>query len=204
MRAQLNGHGRNGHVKPAGANGAGRQGGDGALTGPPLGPSPTAAAEAQPKPEGRDAPSGRFTEGNRFGKGNPHARKMAALRQAFLSGATEERMRELGEKLLAAALAGDWQAAKLLLPFVIGRAADAVSPDTLDRDEWTLRQECPKFGDVIEAASKILVERAFDMLRELEPGVSHTAGATIVPLANLLSGAAQPDAGPAAGPPPAP
>ena len=112
MRAQVNGHGLNGHVQPAGANGEDRTGGDGAITGPPLEPSATAAAEAPPSPEGRDAPSGRFTAGNRFGKGNPHARRMAALRQAFLSAATEERMRELGEKLFAAALAGDWQAAR--------------------------------------------------------------------------------------------
>jgi hypothetical protein len=73
MRAQLNGHGRNGHVEPAGASGEGCPVAAGALPGPPLGPSAT-AAEAQPSPEGRDAPSGRFTEGNRFGKGNPHAR----------------------------------------------------------------------------------------------------------------------------------
>jgi hypothetical protein len=126
---------------------------------------------------------------------------MAALRQAFLSGATEERMRELGEKLLAAALAGDWQAAKLLLPFVIGRAADAVNPDTLDRDEWTLRQECPKLGDVIEAAGKLAIESAFSMLWKLEPGVSHTAGATITPLASLF---AEPGADPPTGPTPAP
>jgi hypothetical protein len=107
----------------------------------PLEPSATAAGEA-PKPatEGRDA-GGKFAIGNRFGKGNPHARRMADLRQAFLSAATEERMRELGEKLFTAALAGDWQAAKLLLPFVIGRPTDAVNPDALDIDEWKGCQE---------------------------------------------------------------
>ena len=191
MRARLNGNGRNGHAEPAGANGANRQGGDGALTGPPFGPSATAAAEVPPKPEGRDAPSGRFTEGNRFGKGNPHARKMAALRQAFLSAATEERMRELGEKLFAAALAGDWQAAKLVLLYAVGRHADAVNPDTLDRDEWRLRQDCPNLGDVIEAAGRIVVEKAFDMLRQAAPGVGHHLGSTIVPFGALLSEAAE-------------
>jgi hypothetical protein len=204
MRAQLNGQGRNGHVKPARANAEDRPSGDGAVTGPPLEPSATAAAEAPPEAEGRDASSGRFTVGNRFGKGNPHARRMAALRQAFLSAATEERMRELGEKLFAAAIQGDWQEARLFLLFVVGRPAVAVDPDRLDLDEWGLRQNCPQYGDVIQAAGKLLFERAFVMLRELEPGVAHTAGATLVPLGNLLSEAVQPGAGPATGPPPVP
>jgi hypothetical protein len=132
------------------SDGANRLAGDEAA---PLEPSATAAtpsapplasAPDQPKAEGRDSSSGRFTAGNRYGKGNPHARRMAALRQAFLSAATEERMRELGEKLFAAALAGDWQAAKLFLLFVIGRPSDAVNPDTLDRDEWLQCQQWPE------------------------------------------------------------
>jgi len=206
---KTNGQGQNGHTKAARANGVNRLTGDGATpsepsataatpTAPPLAPAPD-----QPKAEGRDSSSGRFTAGNRYGKGNPHARRMAALRQAFLSATTEERMRELGEKLFAAALAGDWQAAKLLLSFVIGRPADAVNPDALDRDEWKLRQDCPRLGDVIEAAGKLVIEKAFIMLQKLEPGVSHTAGATIVPLSDLLSEAAQQGADPATGPPPA-
>jgi hypothetical protein len=145
-----NGHGRNGHDKAASANGVNRLTGDGAA---PLEPSATAAtpsapplasAPDQPKGEGRDSSSGRFTTGNRYGKGNPHARRMAALREAFLSAATEERMRELGEKLFAAAMAGDWQAAKLFLLFVIGRPSDAVNPDTLDREEWLQCQQWPE------------------------------------------------------------
>jgi hypothetical protein len=119
-----------GQAAPAETNGAA-----------PLEPSATVVVGAvKPAAEGRGS-GGRFTGGNRFGKGNPHARRMAALRQAFLSAATEERMRELGEKLFAAALAGDWQAAKLLLPFVIGRPADAVNPDALDMEEWKGCQE---------------------------------------------------------------
>src|SRR5262249_20979714 len=80
---------------------------------------------------------------NRLGKGNPHARRMAALRQAFLSAATEERMKEMGEKLLAAALAGDWQAAKLVLLYALGRPVDVVDPDRLDLEEWRQCQEWP-------------------------------------------------------------
>src|SRR5215813_4620983 len=154
---KTNGHGRNGHTKAARANGVPHR-----LTGDraaPLEPSATAATPTapplapvpdQPRDEGHDSSSGRFTARNRYGKGNPHARRMAALRQAFLSAATEERMQELGGKLFAAALAGDWQAAKLLLLFVIGRPAEAVDPDRLDLAEWRLRQDCPQLGDVLE------------------------------------------------------
>ena len=148
MKAKLNGDSQNGHARPAGANGVNRLAGDGILGEAPLEPSATAAVEA-PKPaaEGRDA-GGRFAVGNRLGKGNPHARRMAALRQAFLSVATEERMKALGEKLYAAAVSGDWQAAKLFLLFVVGRPADAVDPDALDRDEWKQSQEWPHPADV--------------------------------------------------------
>jgi hypothetical protein len=138
-RYEDDGHGQNGQNGEGGANGVNRLAET--FAGQPLDPSATAAPES-PKPgtEGRGA-GGRFAAGNRFGQGNPHARRMAALRQAFLSTATEERMRDLGEKLYAAAVGGDWQAAKLFLLFVIGRPADAVNPDTLDRDEWQAREE---------------------------------------------------------------
>jgi hypothetical protein len=74
---------------------------------------------------------------------------MAALRQAFLSVATEERMRELGEKVYAAAVAGDWQAAKLFLLFVVGRPGDAVNPDTLDLAEFQLLASAPSKGRML-------------------------------------------------------
>jgi hypothetical protein len=143
MKVQ-NGQTRDTHAKRSGANGVNRLAET--FTAPPLEPSATAAAGAPPGPkaEGRDTSSGRFTAGNRFGKGNPHARRMAALREAFLSAATEERMRELGETLYAAAVGGDWQAAKLFLLFVVGRPADAVDPDALDREEWKHCQEWPE------------------------------------------------------------
>jgi hypothetical protein len=120
--------------------------------------------------EGRGA-GGKFAIGNRFGKGNPHARRMAALRQAFLSVATEERMKELGEKLYAAAVGGDWQAAKLFLLFVVGRPADAVDPDTLDRDEWKQSQEWPHPADVFAAFGKVVFGDALRTLQNLEPRI---------------------------------
>jgi len=92
---------------------------------------------------------------------------MAALRQAFLSVATEERMKALGEKLYAEAVGGDWQAAKLFLLFVIGRPAVAVDPDTLDRDEWLQCQEWPEKPVDFAWLRKINFAQAVDMLRRM-------------------------------------
>jgi len=74
---------------------------------------------------------------------------MAALRTAFLSAATEERLKELGEKLYAAAAGGDWQAAKLFLLFVVGKPAEAVNADTLDLEEFKLLEQSPSFARVM-------------------------------------------------------
>src|SRR5262245_55795769 len=165
--------------------------------------APAAALPAPAAAEGRDA-GGRFARGNRGGPGHPHARRVAALRSALLEALTPERLRALAERLYDRALGGDTAAAKLLLAYALGRPAPPVDPDRLDLDEWRLRQDCPKFGDVIEAAGRIVLERAFIRLQELEPGVSQTVGATIVPLRNLLSEVAQLGAEPATGQPPAP
>jgi hypothetical protein len=130
----------------------------------PLEPSPTVTAKLTDG--GRDA-AGRFTAGNRYGRGNPFARKMAALREALLDAATEERLRMLGEKLYAAAIAGDWQAAGLFLRYVIGRPADAVDPDRVDLEEWQLRCDGPDFADVMAAVRKMLAKDALDKLQTM-------------------------------------
>jgi hypothetical protein len=171
MKAHLKGDGQNGHAEAASANGVNRQAGGGVLTPEPLEPSATAPGEA-PKPatEGRDA-GGKFAVGNRLGKGNPHARRMAALRQAFLSVATEERLKELGEQLYAAAVRDDWQAAKLFLLFVVGRPAGAVDPDALDRDEWQQSQEWPHQADVFAALGKVVFGDALRMMQNLAPSI---------------------------------
>jgi hypothetical protein len=97
--------------------------------------------------EGRTA-AGRFASGNRFAKGNPNARRMAALRSALLECATPERMQALGDKLYAAALGGDWTAAKLLLAYAIGKPPRGVDADRLDLDEWRLLDAAPTLAQV--------------------------------------------------------
>jgi hypothetical protein len=110
---------------------------------------------------------GRFSAGNHAGRGNPHARRMAALRQALLSAATEERMRELGERLYAAALAGDWQAAGLSLRYVVGRPGEVVDPDHVDLDEWQMHRDGPDFSEVLAGVRKILAKDALGILQTL-------------------------------------
>jgi hypothetical protein len=162
MKAQMNGH-----ANPHGTNGStNRLAESGAFGLGPLEPSPTATESTRPAAADRDG-RGRFTAGNRAGRGNPHARRMAALRQAFLSVATEDRMRELGEAMYAAAVAGDWHAAGLFLRFVIGRPSDAVDPDRVDLDEWQLRRDGPNFSDVLAAVGKIVAKDALGILQTM-------------------------------------
>jgi len=104
-------------------------------------------SNGQPATEGRGA-GGRFAPGNKHGRGNPHARRMAELRAAFLSVATPEGLRQLGETMLKAALGGDWVAAKLLLSYVIGKPEAGISPDRLDLDEWHLLNASPTRAEV--------------------------------------------------------
>jgi hypothetical protein len=163
MNAERNGHLRNGHahvnrIKPHAR----------ATSNRPSEPSATASSETpSPPAEGRDA-GGKFTAGNRFGKGNPHARRMAALRQAFLSVATEARMKQLAEKLYAAAVNGDWQAARLFMLFVLGRPAEAVNPDTLDREEWNQCQEWPQQSSMFGFFDKLDFGDALRALQAME------------------------------------
>jgi hypothetical protein len=103
---------------------------------------------------------------------------MAALRQAFLSVVTEQSMKELGQKLLAAALAGDWQAAKLFLPFVIGRPAAAVNPDRLDQEEWVQCLEWPELPDGFAWLRKIPFTEGVRLLQRM----SEMGQGSIVPL----------------------
>jgi hypothetical protein len=68
---------------------------------------------------------------------------VAELRKAFLSAASPEKMKELAEKLLAQALAGDVAAATLFLNRVLGKPAAAPDPDRVDLEEWALLDASP-------------------------------------------------------------
>ena len=143
MHERSNGqaHARNGHAGPSGTRSDG--------------------ADA-----GRDPANGRFVKGNKASFGNPFARRAAALRQAFQDAVTPADMLALGRRLFAAALRGDWQAAKLVLLFVLGRPPAAVNPDDVDRDEWLRCQDWPQ-GPALTWLGKIPFAEAVAALQAL-------------------------------------
>jgi hypothetical protein len=81
-------------------------------------------------PTGRDA-RGRFAPGNKVARGNPFARRMARLRARALAAVSGPDLEAIVRQLVAAAQAGDVAAAKVLLPYLLGRPPEAVDPDRL-------------------------------------------------------------------------
>jgi hypothetical protein len=79
---------------------------------------------------GRDA-KGRFAPGNTVARGNPFARRMARLRARALAAVSGPDLEAIVRQLVAAAQAGDVAAAKVLLPYLLGRPPEAVDPDRL-------------------------------------------------------------------------
>jgi hypothetical protein len=114
----------------------------------------TTAAEPTSDPSangqnGHDA-RGRFTKGNPGGRGNPFARKVAALRAAFLKDLTRDDIKEIAATLKAQAKKGDVAAARLLLAYSLGKPDKAVDVDRLDADEWQVIR-----GNTATAAHKV-------------------------------------------------
>ena len=79
---------------------------------------------------GRDA-RGRFAPGNKVARGNPFARHMARLRSVALAAVSAQDLEAIVRQLVTAAKAGDVAAAKVLLPYLLGRPPEAVDPDRL-------------------------------------------------------------------------
>ncbi|HJT76751.1 MAG TPA: hypothetical protein VJ739_06075, partial [Gemmataceae bacterium] len=99
------------------------------------------------------------------GRGNPHYRKLAANRTAFLEAVGPEQVRALAAQLLARALAGDVDAARLVLAYVVGRPQPAADPDGADGDEWRMLREGTIFADMLAEASKMPLAEALDKVR---------------------------------------
>lgn len=116
--------------------------------GAPVVDSP-ASAQGNPSPDTRDA-QGRFARGNPGGTGNPFARQVAALRSALVQAVTPDDIREIAEKLLLQAKAGNLAAIKLLLSYTLGKPGPAASPDAVELDEWRLRQQAPTAAEMQE------------------------------------------------------
>ncbi len=104
--------------------------------------------------DGRDV-TGKFTKGNKCAVGNPFGRKVARLRAALVEGVTEENLRQLAAKLVGMALAGDLDAAQLLLAYTIGKPVPARDPDLADREELDLRLSAPTQVELLEGALRV-------------------------------------------------
>src|SRR5262245_12781885 len=89
-------------------------------------PSPTTADN-----DGRDGATGRFAAGNQLGRqfepgnpggrGNPSFRRLAAARRAFLEVVGPDEVQALARRLYQDALAGDIDAARLVLAYAVGK-----------------------------------------------------------------------------------
>jgi hypothetical protein len=110
-------------------------------------------------------PNGKFAPGNKCGRGNPFARKMGAMRSAFLAAITPEDVQMVARRLLAQALAGNETAAALFLSYALGKPTRGVDVDRLDLDEWKLLAERPGFQDVLDVEHKADPTTASDFVK---------------------------------------
>jgi hypothetical protein len=84
------------------------------------------------KDDGRDKKSGQFLPGNTFSRGVCNWAKQVGIRRAALAEAfTVEEVVALGRKLYEQAMAGDTFAAKVLMPYLVGKPTPPVDPDLL-------------------------------------------------------------------------
>jgi hypothetical protein len=98
-------------------------------------PVNTSAEQANTGNDAQRDEKGRFRKGNRGGPGNPFARRTARLRQVLLDAVSDEELRQVTETLKQKAVAGDVAAIKLLLSYTVGKPAEGIDPDTVDRHE---------------------------------------------------------------------
>ncbi len=82
-----------------------------------------------PSPNGRTA-RGRFARGNPGGPGNPHAKRVAALREALLSSINTKDMHDIAKALVSRAKTGEVAAIRELLDRLLGKSCDAGAQGT--------------------------------------------------------------------------
>jgi hypothetical protein len=134
--------------------------------GPPPAPGP-GPAPSSPSADGR-GPDGRFGGGNKFGQGNPHYRRLAQAHSAFLEAVGAEQVKELAAALYRRALAGDVEAAKVVLAYAIGRPLPAVDPDRAALHEFFLLVDGPSKAQVMRALLQDApVEEATRLLQQV-------------------------------------
>jgi hypothetical protein len=119
----------------------------------PAAQQPNEQPKSSPNTSGRET-NGRFAVGNRGGPGNPFARRVAALRSAFIAAVTPEDLQRICQRMVTMASLGDLQAAKLVLGYVLGKIPEPVNPDTLDQDECKQAAQNPTMDEVARVAQQ--------------------------------------------------
>jgi hypothetical protein len=117
----------------------------------------------------RDA-NGRFIKGHPGGPGNPYARHTARLRWIMSQTMTDDDMRDITRTFIECAKAGDKGAAALLFAYVLGRPTLVQDPDTLDRQEWKLREKAAVNPmDIAHAVYQLPASEANETVERLAP-----------------------------------
>lgn len=87
--------------------------------------------------DGKDG-RGRFAPGNKLGKGNPLAGRAAKIRAALLRASKPDDVREIVQKLIDGAKAGDLAFIREFFDRTIGKPAQTDVADRLERLEMLL------------------------------------------------------------------
>lgn len=86
---------------------------------------------------------GQFERGNKLSignaGGNPNGKRMGELKRALIGCGTEEDIQKLYKTLMAAALGGDVQAAKLLLDHLVGRPSQSIELTGMEQNNGQLQ-----------------------------------------------------------------
>jgi len=109
---------------------------------------------------------GQFVVGNKGGPGNPAAAAVARFRQSMLEAVTVEELREVVRSVLEQALAGDIQAAKLILERCCGRAEPSTTAPTVAIQNVMNSGQGERSGQVLarDIVARITAERAGRMI----------------------------------------
>jgi len=105
---------------------------------------------------------GQFLPGNKGGPGNPAAAAVARNRQALLEAVSVSELREVVRSVLEQALAGDIQAAKLILERCCGRAEPSTTAPTVAIQNVMNSGQGERSGQVLarDIVARITAERA--------------------------------------------
>ena len=90
--------------------------------------------------DGQDVVTGRFTAGNQCAKGNATPRKAAVFRARMFRSVSPSDFRDIVQKLVEEAKAGQPWAIKLALQYLVGRSEDVEMHERLLILETTLTE----------------------------------------------------------------